>query len=114
MEVIEDLMKRIDKDFFESMVGEVQEKGLGRKPPQKIEQTAIKKLIPPLKAWDPLLEVNLGSADDTRLTKISGLLSKEERATLLPLITQNKNFFSPKITLKCRGCPESWLSINCL
>ena len=38
----------------------------------------IKREIPSFEAQDPLIEVNLGTLNELRMTKISGLLSQGE------------------------------------
>lgn len=92
MEVLEDLMRRIEPHFSEEVMGRLEKKTWG-KSFQKIEQPAIKKPLPLLEAQDPLIDSNLGTIDFPRLTKISGLLNEKGRARLLALITQYKDFF---------------------
>lgn len=61
---------------------------------QKIEPHSIRKPLPPLEAQDPLIDVNLGTIGFPWLTKISGLLSRDEQAKLLTFITQYKDCFT--------------------
>ena len=47
----------------------------------------IKREIPSFEAQNPLIEVNLGTVNKLRMTKISALLSQGERDQLVQLIT---------------------------
>lgn len=55
----------------------VQEEELRGKSLPKIEQHAIKKPLPLLNAQDPVIDVNLGTTNFSRFTKICSLLSKD-------------------------------------
>ena len=54
----------------------------------------IKREIPSFKAQDPLIEVNLGTINESRMTNINGLLSQGERDQLIQLITRYKDCFA--------------------
>ena len=54
----------------------------------------IKREIPSFEAQDPLIEVNLRTLNELRMTKISGLLSQGERDQLIQLITKYKDCFT--------------------
>lgn len=54
----------------------------------------IAQKLPNFEAHDPMLEVNLGTADKPKMTKISGLLAEPEREQLTALITNYKDCFA--------------------
>ena len=54
----------------------------------------IKREIPSFQAQDPPIEVNLGTIDEPRMTKSSGLLNHGERDQLIQLITSYKDCFA--------------------
>ena len=54
----------------------------------------IRREVLSFEAQDPLIEVSLGTVDELRQTKISGLLSQGERDQLVQLITRYKDYFS--------------------
>ena len=54
----------------------------------------VKREIPSFEAQDPLVDVNLGIVDESRLTKISGLLNQGKRDQLVQLIIKYKDCFA--------------------
>lgn len=54
----------------------------------------IARKLPNLEAQDPMVEVNPGTADKPRTTKISGLLAETKREQLTALITKYKDCFA--------------------
>ena len=60
----------------------------------KLFMSLIKIEAPSFEAQDPLIEVNLRTAEEPRQTKISGLLSQGNRDQLIQLITKYKNCFT--------------------
>lgn len=54
----------------------------------------IARKLPNLEAHDPMVEVNPGTVDKPRTTKISGLLAETKREQLTALITKYKDCFA--------------------
>ena len=54
----------------------------------------IRREVSSFKSQDPLIEANLGTVDESRQTKISGLLSQGERDQLVQLITKYNDHFA--------------------
>jgi len=58
----------------------------------------IKRKSPSFEALDALEEVKLGSGDEPRTTKTSGLLAEKDKNWLIELITKYKTIFLVIIT----------------
>ena len=64
----------------------------GKQDHEKVELFKGKKSD--FEAQDPLLEVNLGTSEEPRVTKISGLLPEEDRDQLIQLIKKYMDYFA--------------------
>ena len=99
---------RLEECLFQQELAERDEEVIGltegndqliRKGDEKDQVTDL--AIPPIswevssfEAQDPLIEVNLGKIDESRQTKINGLLSQGELDQLVQLITRYKDCFA--------------------
>ena len=57
-------------------------------------------------AQDPLVEVNLGTEGELRMTKVSDLLPEDNRDQVLQLIKKTETILVG-IIMRCQGCHES-------
>ena len=71
---------RLEEFLFQQELTEKDDKVIEKKENQVADlcMSPIKREIPSFEAQDPLIEVNLGTIDESRMTKISGLLSQSE------------------------------------
>ena len=76
---------RLEEFLFQQELAKKDEKFIEKRKNQAADLfvSPIKSKIPSFKAQDPLIEVNLGTVDEPRMTKISGLLSQGERDQLV-------------------------------
>ena len=50
--------------------------------------------MPSFEAQDPLIKANLGIEEEPRMTKVSNLLSKEDKVWLVNLINRYEDYFT--------------------
>ena len=68
---------RLEESLFQQELAEKDDEVIEKEENQAINLcvSPIKREAPSFEAQDPLIEVNLGTVDEPRMTKISGLLS---------------------------------------
>lgn len=85
---------RLEESLFQEELAEKDDEAIGEEKDQELYVSPIKREVPSFEAQDPLIEVNLGTTNEPRVTKISGLLSQGERDQLIQLITRYKDCFA--------------------